>query len=167
MYTLGANVSRGCPPPGYFGSPHIHFAPRRADSTGTGLKMPDYLECRGAAERLRTYGAGQARFDLKSHRYVSLGGSAYLGAPTPRRLRMPGGLPRCGRNCVYLRPKLKKPPFEDSDFGCPSHHCPLGTLALTAATCCPQPLHVVLPQVLHLTGEHIVFQSFVVTLLLC
>ena len=64
----------------------------------------------------------------------------------------------------YLRPKLKKPPFEDSDFGCPSHHCPLGTLALTAATCCPQPLHVVLPQVLHLTGEHIVFNPL---LLLC
>ncbi|EFS80431.1 hypothetical protein HMPREF9597_00403 [Cutibacterium acnes HL005PA4] len=38
----------------------------------------------------------------------------------------------------------------------PSHHCEGGTWALTWAMCSPHPAQVVLPQMPHLTGRHMV-----------
>jgi hypothetical protein len=42
---------------------------------------------------------------------------------------------------------------------CPVHHSERGTLALTEATCWPQPAQVVFPQVLQVTARHIASPS--------
>lgn len=39
---------------------------------------------------------------------------------------------------------------------CPLHHWLLGTIALTSATCWPQPAQAVFPQVLQVVGRHMV-----------
>ena len=62
----------------------------------------------------------------------------------------------------FHRPKIRNSPElalivdgpVEPDWACPPHHWPAGTRAFTAATCWPQPVQVVLPQVRQVVGLH-------------